>query len=136
MSENLISVNNVSVNFDYQENFISKKQKIHAVNNINIKIKKGSFFGLVGESGSGKTTLMKTIYGDQDLDAGELWNYLISSRSEYDPEGMIISKIDAHKIEYFRGGSGDSPTSLTRSAFSQKLSRLRKNPPKVLTKSP
>ncbi len=57
MSENLISVNNVSVNFDYQENFISKKQKIHAVNNINIKIKKGSFFGLVGESGSGKTTL-------------------------------------------------------------------------------
>jgi len=54
---NLISVNNVSVNFDYQENFISKKQKIHAVNNINIKIKKGSFFGLVGESGSGKTTL-------------------------------------------------------------------------------
>jgi ABC-type glutathione transport system ATPase component len=44
MGDNLISVNNVSVNFDYQENFISKKQKIHAVNNINIKIKKGSFF--------------------------------------------------------------------------------------------
>ena len=57
MGDNLISVNNVSVNFDYQENFISKKQKIHAVNNINIKIKKRSFFGLVGESGSGKTTL-------------------------------------------------------------------------------
>ena len=43
MGDNLISVNNVSVNFDYQENFISKKQKIHAVNNINIKIQKGSF---------------------------------------------------------------------------------------------
>ena len=63
MSENLISVNNVSVNFDYQENFISKKQKIHAVNNINIQIKKGSFFGLVGESGSGKTTLGRAILG-------------------------------------------------------------------------
>ena len=69
---------------------------------------------------------------DKKVTASELWNYLISSRSEYDPEGMIISKIDAHKIEYFRGGSGDSPTSLTRSAFSQKLSRLRKNPPKTL----
>ena len=69
---------------------------------------------------------------DKKVTAGELWNYLISSRSEYDPEGMIISKIDAHKIEYFRGGSGDSPTSLTRSAFSQKLSRLRKNPPETL----
>ena len=69
---------------------------------------------------------------DKKVTASELWNYLISSRSEYDPEGMIISKIDTHKIEYFRGGSGDSPTSLTRSAFSQKLSRLRKNPPKTL----
>ena len=59
MSDNLISVNNVSVNFDYQENFISKKQKIHAVNNINIQIKKGSFFGLVGESGSGKLHLVE-----------------------------------------------------------------------------
>ena len=63
MGDNLISVNNVSVDFDYQENFISKKQKIHAVNNINIKIKKGSFFGLVGESGSGKTTLGRAILG-------------------------------------------------------------------------
>jgi len=69
---------------------------------------------------------------DKKVTASELWNYLISTRSEYDPEGMIISKIDTNKIEYFRGGSGDSPTSLTRSAFSQKLSRLRKNPPETL----
>ena len=69
---------------------------------------------------------------DKKVTASELWNYLISRRSEYDPEGMIISKIDTNKIEYFRGGSGDSPTSLTRSAFSQKLSRLRKNPPETL----
>ena len=69
---------------------------------------------------------------DKKVTASELWNYLISRRCEYDPEGMIISKIDTNKIEYFRGGSGDSPTSLTRSAFSQKLSRLRKNPPKTL----
>ena len=34
---------------------------------------------------------------DKKVTAGELWNYLISSRSEYDPEGMLISKIDAHK---------------------------------------
>tara|TARA_B100000003_G_scaffold28398_1_gene22603 strand:+ start:580 stop:1356 length:777 start_codon:yes stop_codon:yes gene_type:complete len=69
---------------------------------------------------------------DKKVTASELWNYLISTRSEYDPEGMIISKIDTNKIEYFRGGSGDSPTSLTRSTFSQKLSRLRKNPPETL----
>ncbi len=72
MSENLISVNNVSVNFDYQENFISKKQKIQAVNNINIKIKKGSFFGLVGESGSGKTTLGRAILGANKISSGNV----------------------------------------------------------------
>ena len=72
MSENLISVNNVSVNFDYQENFISTKQKIHAVNNINIKIKKGSFFGLVGESGSGKTTLGRAILGANKISSGNV----------------------------------------------------------------
>ena len=72
MAENLISVNNVSVNFDYQENFISKKQKIHAVNNINIQIKKGSFFGLVGESGSGKTTLGRAILGANKISSGNV----------------------------------------------------------------
>ena len=72
MSDNLISVNNVSVNFDYQENFISKKQKIHAVNNINIQIKKGSFFGLVGESGSGKTTLGRAILGANKISSGNV----------------------------------------------------------------
>ena len=72
MSKSLISVNNVSVNFDYQENFISKKQKIHAVNNININIKKGSFFGLVGESGSGKTTLGRAILGANKISSGNV----------------------------------------------------------------
>ena len=72
MGDNLISVNNVTVNFDYQENFISKKQKIHAVNNINIKIQKGSFFGLVGESGSGKTTLGRAILGANKISSGNV----------------------------------------------------------------
>ena len=72
MSENIISVNNLSVEFDYQENFLSKKQKIKAVNNINIKIKKGSFFGLVGESGSGKTTLGRAILGANKINEGNV----------------------------------------------------------------
>ena len=72
MSENIISVNNLSVEFDYQENFLSKKQKIKAVNNINIKIKKGSFFGLVGESGSGKTTLGRAILGANKISKGNV----------------------------------------------------------------
>ena len=42
---------------------------------LNLNLHKGDMIALVGKNGVGKTTLMKTITGDQDLDAGELWNY-------------------------------------------------------------
>ena len=42
---------------------------------LNLNLHMGDMIALVGKNGVGKTTLMKTIYGDQDLDAGELWNY-------------------------------------------------------------
>ncbi len=42
---------------------------------LNLNLHKGDMIALVGKNGVGKTTLMKTINGDQELDAGELWNY-------------------------------------------------------------
>ncbi|MEY8212850.1 MAG: hypothetical protein RPR97_00050 [Colwellia sp.] len=47
--QNLITIENISVDFYFQENFLSKKQKIRAVKNVSLNIKKGSFVGLVGE---------------------------------------------------------------------------------------
>ena len=72
MKNNLISVKDVSVEFDYQENFFSKKQKIQAVKNVNLNIKKGSFMGLVGESGSGKTTLGRAILAANHISSGQV----------------------------------------------------------------
>ncbi|MEE2775080.1 MAG: oligopeptide/dipeptide ABC transporter ATP-binding protein [Pseudomonadota bacterium] len=72
MNENIVSIKNLSVDFDYQENFLAKKRKIQAVKNINLTIKRGSFFGLVGESGSGKTTLGKAILGATHISAGHV----------------------------------------------------------------
>jgi oligopeptide/dipeptide ABC transporter ATP-binding protein len=72
MNNNLISVKDVSVEFDYQENVFSKKQKIQAVKNVNLNIKKGSFFGLVGESGSGKTTLGRAILAANHISSGQV----------------------------------------------------------------
>ena len=72
MNNNLISVKDVSVEFDYQENIFSKKQKIQAVKNVNLNIKKGSFMGLVGESGSGKTTLGRAILAANHISSGQV----------------------------------------------------------------
>ena len=72
MNNNLITVKDVSVEFDYQENFLSKKQKIQAVKNVNLNIKKGSFVGLVGESGSGKTTLGRAILAANHISSDQV----------------------------------------------------------------
>ena len=71
-SNELVSVKNVSVEFDYQDNFLSRKQKIQAVKNVNLSIKKGSFVGLVGESGSGKTTLGRAILVANKITEGQV----------------------------------------------------------------
>jgi ABC-2 type transport system ATP-binding protein len=39
---------------------------------INIKVEKGSIFGLIGPNGSGKTTLIKNITGIYKLDSGDV----------------------------------------------------------------
>jgi len=72
MRKALVSVKNVSVEFDYQDNFLSRKQKIQAVKNVNLSIKKGSFVGLVGESGSGKTTLGRAILVANKITEGQV----------------------------------------------------------------
>jgi oligopeptide/dipeptide ABC transporter ATP-binding protein len=43
--------------------FFKKNQPLHALQNINLEIKKGEVLGLVGESGSGKSTLAKILVG-------------------------------------------------------------------------
>jgi len=81
MSEkSIISAQNLSVDFQISGGFLRQKKFLRAVNNVNLEIPKGSFFGLVGESGSGKTTvgraLLKAVpisegnvqYSDGDVD--------------------------------------------------------------------
>ncbi len=43
-----------------------------ALNNINLKIKKGEFFSILGPSGCGKTTLLRMIAGFISPDSGEI----------------------------------------------------------------
>ncbi|MBX2835085.1 MAG: ABC transporter ATP-binding protein [Micavibrio sp.] len=44
-----------------------------AIQNIDLDVHKGEFFGLIGINGAGKTTLIKTILGLRDPDEGEIY---------------------------------------------------------------
>lgn len=61
----MLEVQNIS--FAYQ------KQKV--LDAISFSVNKGENLAIVGESGSGKTTLLKLLYGEYDLNDGEIrWN--------------------------------------------------------------
>ena len=53
MQDKIVELKNVSVKFN----------GLHAIEEINLDIKKGDFLGLLGPNGGGKSTLIKTILG-------------------------------------------------------------------------
>jgi len=59
--------------------------------NINLKIKKGSFYGIVGPNGSGKTTLMDILCGYRKSDSGE--KYLLNKNLEEYSKKELAKKI-------------------------------------------
>lgn len=67
------------------------KQKIHAINNINLDIHRGEFVALVGASGSGKSTLLQLIGG---LDKPTSGTIIIN--------GNRLDKMSDHSLSKFR----------------------------------
>ena len=48
---------------------------LHVLKGINFSVKEGELVSIMGSSGSGKSTLLRLIYGEYDLNQGEiLWN--------------------------------------------------------------
>ncbi|MCS7317675.1 MAG: ABC transporter ATP-binding protein [Candidatus Dojkabacteria bacterium] len=52
-----------------------KTRKFKALDNVNLQIYKGEFFGIIGRNGSGKSTLMKIIAGIYEADKGSQLYY-------------------------------------------------------------
>jgi len=67
MSEYLLETRNLKKYFD-----IKAKGKLHAVDGVNLKIRRGKTLGLVGESGCGKSTVGNVIMGLLPATSGEI----------------------------------------------------------------
>ncbi len=86
-----------------------------ALDNINLKVKDGEFFGLLGPNGAGKTTLLRILTGQLDQDSGEAQVMGISTS-----ESLEIKRISGIVPE-----AESPPTFLTAEEFLKFVCRLR-----------
>ncbi len=65
----LIEAERLTVSYPIGRGLLSRRM-LNAVNEVSIRIERGSFFGLVGESGSGKTTLGRALLKAAPISGG------------------------------------------------------------------
>ena len=84
MGEIILKTNDLTVDFKVKRNAFGKADRLSAVQNVNIEIRKGEIYGLVGESGCGKTTLANAILGFVPITSGsfECFGHTIDAKSK------------------------------------------------------
>ena len=68
----ILSIKDISVNYNTSLGFFSKQQAVHAVKSISFNVFEGEVLGIVGESGCGKSTLARAIMGLIPLSKGDI----------------------------------------------------------------
>lgn len=64
------------------EGVVKEIQNRKIVNNISLKVEKGTAFGLVGPNGAGKTTLVRLMLGLYNLSEGKIYINKVDTRSK------------------------------------------------------
>ena len=90
MSEQLLKINNLSIDYKVKDGYLS------AVNKINLTINKGEIFALVGESGCGKSTIAHSL-----LQLLPTKNAVVSGEAIF--KGKNLIDISSKEIEHVRG---------------------------------
>lgn len=70
--QNIIEIKNLFVEYQSNNNTFGGKKIIHAVNGVDLDIKKGEIIAIAGESGCGKSTLAKAIIALEPAKSGEI----------------------------------------------------------------
>ena len=64
MSDVLLELDSVHVNFAARKNWLGRvTEQVHALNGLDLEIRRGETLGIVGESGCGKSTLAQLLMG-------------------------------------------------------------------------
>ena len=84
MGEIILKTNDLTIDFKVKKNLFGKADRLSAVQNVNIEIRKGEIYGLVGESGCGKTTLANAILGFVPITSGsfEFLGHTVNSKTK------------------------------------------------------
>lgn len=72
MSENLLEIKNLTVEYKTKKSMLGSPQTIHAVNGVTLDIQKGEILAIAGESGCGKSTLAKSVMRLINVTDGEI----------------------------------------------------------------
>ena len=72
MSDVVLEARDVTRTFLISSGFMRAKRPLHAVNGVNLELRRGEVMALVGESGCGKTTLAKMLLGLLPPSSGSL----------------------------------------------------------------
>lgn len=83
-----VEIDNVTVKYD----------NVEALNDVTLKVEKGSFLGIIGPNGGGKTTLLKVILGLIEPSKGSVKIYSQKVEDALDKIGYVpqISEFDRH----------------------------------------
>ena len=95
-SNKILEVKHVSKSF-----YLSKKEKLKAVNDVSFSLYENETLGIVGESGCGKTTLARLIVSLYEADEGKIiFNNKIINKNYYSNELKKLKKSKLDKKQF------------------------------------